>query len=50
MRISRSHFLSRDEEHATVVVQNPVCYPKAPPYPQAGPTTCASSAAAPSTK
>ena len=50
MRISRSHFLSRDEEHAAVVLEILCATPKPPPYTQAGFTTCASSVAAPSTK
>ena len=50
MRISRSHFLSRDEEHAAVVLEILCATPNPPPYPGAGPTTCASSAAAPCSK
>ena len=50
MQISRSHFLSRDEEHAAVVLEILCATPKPLPYPQASPATCAASAAAPSTK
>ena len=50
MRISGSHFLTRDEEHEAVVLEILCATPKPPPYPQAAPTTCASSATAPSSE
>ena len=37
MRISRSHFFSRDEEHSAVVLEILCSTPKPPSYPQASP-------------
>ena len=50
MRISRSHFLNRDEEHAAVVLEVLCATPKPPPYPQAAPSTGSSPATAPSSQ